>query len=197
MPGDKNKIRLPDIAVHLWVRRTDADSFAVSHCQESEWPRVLLRKNKGGFESDVFNVDFVRRDDGVHALFQSQKGPTLHIVLKNRNMRRITSGLLALIASEAMEREASDSGISGHKWIRKMYEKLDKAAEVHGPTAFSGIPQSFVEATRMCGKSYDKAAGLDVDDARATMRKVFSILSEAMTEEEVVAVWREASGCGG
>jgi len=174
----------------------EVPSYSAAHYNNDKIPSVVLHKKVDGISKALLMIRFKKLADGCHIFFHAEpeekSTPVLHIVMKTRNMRKATSAIVAGIALCAVNPKFPTKGKPRDNWFRKMYERLDKLAEEKGAEAFLGVPPCIVEATRLCKISFEKAMGLDAEDAVQEVRKAFSVLVNHLEEEDIIRMWKEA-----
>lgn len=144
----------------------------------------------------LLRVTFESRANGVHVTFfshpESRHSPVLRLVMGDLDMRKVTAGLLATVATRAEDPSFETPGRTRDEWFRNMYKKLHSMAVHDGPPAFSGLSPNFITAATECKRALTKSFGQDIADLKESVRHAFSLLAGKVDDREIADMWRQA-----
>jgi hypothetical protein len=184
-----------DIDVGTWMRKLEVSQFTAMHLPGSRIPIMALHRVNNGVDEFLLEVHFQKRQNGVHVYFnawpRAKSVPQLHIILQRREGRRVTCGIMACLALMAINPQFETSGRARDQWLRRAYEVIYLDTIKNGTKSMNGVVRPIIDATALCIASFNKAAGLDVDDAIESAKQAFKVLHNHWSEEDVVKLWRE------
>lgn len=120
--------------------------------------------------------------------------PYIHMKFKEWRPERCMAAILSILAYHVEKPRLPRKFSLANEWLRKMRDRIVRYFYQHGDSFDRrGIDPIVIESERLCFRLFNSLAGLDVKESMDRVRKEFRLLTEHASEDDIIAMWREAS----
>ena len=198
--------QIPDVDIPRWAKALGLQGARVEHDAHSSprgTPAVILSLLKNPANppnqnrySVLLSIWGEAHNDGVSMYFVARpyaKGtPVIHMKFKEWRLERAVAAILAVLAYHAERPRLPRKFRLADEWLKKMRNKILKVF-YQKSILDVGIDPLVADAAQLCQKRFMSLAGLDVKESVDRVRKEFRLLTEHMSEDEIVTIWRETT----
>lgn len=181
-------MKISEIDIKKWIDETEFNSYAPIVKDSG----IHLSRSSDNIHQYLISIHFEERSNGTNIMMRGGHNleDVLHLIMKKKDMRRISCAIMALMALRAENPYSETNKRYRSNWTKLIFQKLERMAATEGPSKFA-FP-SFVRLVKVCNDEFDKSAGLDVESAKESVKKAFLILVDKLPDSEIASMWREA-----